>query len=325
MGKYDAQLGDLKNRLAQAQEINIVLPAQLNVDRLASGLALFLSLEQAQKQLSIVSEGDVLVAHSNLYGVGKVSNKLPQSGSGNFTLTLEGVVAEDGTVPALEKLDWFPEGNNLNLVFHVLPGQIFSPAKVTPQYQASSASGLMFVIGASNLTDLGSIYASNQTSFSNLTIVNIDNNPANANFGQLNLVDPNASLSEIINQVLDNLGLSKAGDISSNILTGIYSVTANMSSNLTPDTFMAVGQAMQAGGKIPVSGAQPVQTEPAAQAVATFDYKQFIQPAPATPQPVLPQEQFIVPPVVGSNEQTPQEQPAPDWLTPKVYKGGSLG
>lgn len=335
MSKYDAQLGELKNKIASAQAISIVLPSQIIADKLAAGLALFLSLEQSGKPVTIVSEGTVLVAHATLYGVGKITDKLPQAGSGNFTLTLQGVVAPDGTVPSLEKLDWFPEGQDLNLVFHVLPGQTFNPANIVPKYQSSS-TGLIFVIGASSLNELGGIYNQNQSTFSSSYIVNIDNNPANAQFGKLNISDPAASsVSEMVGQIINSLGLATNSDIASNLLAGIYSATNNLTAGMAPDTFITVGQAMQAGGKIPAPATgQPMQPAQA----PSFDYNQFIQPQPAaSPQPV----QSIPPisqsaPVSPSFQETPMveqatttttesSQPTADWLTPKVYKGTSLG
>ncbi|MDO8498723.1 MAG: hypothetical protein Q7S44_02970, partial [bacterium] len=123
--KYDAQISGLTPALTGAQNILIALPSEVNVDLLASGLALYLSLEQAGKKAAIATEGIIRVEHTNLFGVGKISNTLPASQGGNFTISLGGVVGKDASgqsiVPALEKLDWAPQGLDLKLVFHVLP------------------------------------------------------------------------------------------------------------------------------------------------------------------------------------------------------------
>lgn len=324
MSKYDALLTNLKSQLAGVSNVLIVLPSQINVDKLAGGLALMLSLEQTGKQVSLVSEGTVLVAHSNLYGIGKVKNALPQLAGGNFTLTLEGVVAPDGTVPSLEKLDWFPEGANLNLVFHVLPGQKFEPIKIVPKVQSSNAN-LIFVIGASTLNELGNIYLSNQQVFSQAQIVNLDNSTTNTNFAQTNVVDPAASsVSEIVAQVMYGLGLFTDADIASNILMGIYSATSNLTVNSSADTFMTVGQAMQSGGKIPATQVAPTE--------ANLNFAKAIMSQPQ-PQPTPAPENFSFNPSISSQPtaspvaENPEDNqsPAPDWLTPKVYKGTQLG
>lgn len=365
MAKYDPLLGELKTKLAEQKNIIIALPALINIDRLSAGLALFLSLQQAGKEVSIISEGTVLVAHSNIFGIGKIQNSLPQISAGNFTLTLQGVVAPDGTVPSLEKLDWFPKGEDLNLVFHVLPGQTFQPKQIIPTYEGGGTN-LTIIVGGSNLNDLGGIYTNNSSNFTNSYLVNIDNNPSNANFGKVNIVDPTTpALSEVISQVIQGLNLPLNQDIASNILAGIYFATNNLTVNVTPETFVTVGQAMQAGGKLPAltqpeATVQSMQQQPApqafpqptAQSQPAFDYRSFMQatpgqqmvtPQPMTPQPNISNDTYSVPPVVNPVQaqstqetptgefasttapETPESQPAPDWLTPKVYKGTQLG
>lgn len=346
MAKYDALLGDLQSKITASQSILIALPKDLSEDKLASGLSLFLALQDLNKQVAIVSEGIPLVAHSNLYGIGDVKSSLPQGG-GNFVITLEGVVAPDGTVPSLEKLDWFPQGQNLNLVFHVLSGQKFEPVKVTPQFQGQGVGGfnLIFVVGSANLADLGGIYSTNLAIFSQAPIINIDNSQNNAQFGQLNIVDPaSPSISEMMVQIFQGIGLNMDQDIASNILRGIYSGTNNLTSNVSPDTFEAVAALTRIGGKIPSISA-PVQQAPTPQPEVQslgLDIRNFVPQypqVPVHPQPTQQVENYTVPPVVGTNqstEETPSGEyatssspesanPSPDWLTPKVYKGTSLG
>lgn len=384
MSKYEPSLGDLKSRILSSENILILLPSQVTTDKLAAGLSLFLSLEQTGKSISIVSEGTVLVSHSNLYGVGKVKNQIPQTGGGNLTITLEGVVAPDGTVPSLDKLDWFPEGANLNLVFHVLPGQKFEPKNITPKF-ADNSKSLIFVVGAGSLNELGSVYSVNSGIFQGAYIVNIDNNSGNSKFGTINTVDSTPSVSEIVMALLSDLGLIINSDIASNILAGVYSATNNMTTGVTPETFMAVGQAMQAGGQVP--GQAPISEQPQPQTPSfnqTFAPQTPAQSAPVSVTPAQPlgsaqggpapsplaSNPFIPPvadsftfsgntaipaapitqpvtepaPVTGTplnqpvpapsmpNFTTPQfeqpvqdSQPSADWLTPKVYKGTSLG
>ncbi len=347
MSKYDSLLTELKPKLASASNILIVLPPAVNTDKLAAGLSLYLALEQMGKQINIVSEGTVLVAHSNLYGIGKVKNELPKIGGGNLTITLEGVVSPDGSVPSLEKLDWYPEGPNLNLVFHVVPGQTFNPAKISPKTDGGLAN-LIFVIGASSLNDLGSMYLNNNQVLSNAFIVNIDNGLSNTKFGQVNILDSTPSVSELVAWVMNDLGLALNSDIASNILTGVYFATNNMTVNVTPETFMAVGLAMQAGGKIS-SFTQPQSVQPASVINATNSVLPA-QPTTTIPSGLAPAASLannpFIPPVAESftygggqtstpvpssvpastpDSATPAQQPAPDWLTPKVYKGGSLG
>ncbi|MBI2196246.1 hypothetical protein HYU45_01395 [Candidatus Daviesbacteria bacterium] len=335
--KYDSQLAELKNLLPSAKNILIAIPTGADVDKLAAGLALFLAFEVAGKQVSIVSDDAMLVSHTHLFGVDHVQKTLPSTDGGNLTLTLEGVAASDGTVPALEKLDWFAENNNLNLVFHVLPNQTFQPARIIPRYQGSGFN-LIFTVGAANLNALGSIYSANSQAFSGTHIVNIDIQSANTSFGQTNVLDAQASsLSEVVSLVITDLGFILDSDSASNILAGIFDATNNLfDPKVTADTYVAVANCLRVGGKKP-SSVQAAEVMPQSpqhvitQAQPAYDWNAV---SAAIGQNVPPK--YTVPPVVVSDSQpSPEERPLeegvvsetvePEWLTPKIFKGTSLG
>ncbi len=364
--KYDSQLQNVKTALSSGTStVLVALPSNASTDKIASGLSLYLALKNAGKQVSIVSPDNLTVSQSNLYGVGDVKNVLPEVGEGNFVISLEGVVENvngNPIVSSLEKLDWAPNGNNLDLVFHIAKGKKFEPTNVRQYRQEGGGQVLViFVVGATNLNDLGVIYQNNQTLFSGAHLVNIDLNPTNSNFGATNILDTNsATLSEMVSQILPDLGFNIDADIASNILTGIYAETSNLTSKGTPDTFIAVGQAMQAGGKIAqvIESSQPhlqPQAEPVQPVIPSaptipgisegdpnssgFDLKQIFN-IPSSP--VLNNESFTNPPVVPSQpHSSPEEKPAgeyvtsqnpevessptSDWLVPKIFKGGQVG
>ncbi|EKD90695.1 MAG: hypothetical protein ACD_30C00108G0002 [uncultured bacterium] len=361
--KYQSQLQNVASALSGQGSIVVALPTNASTDKIASGLSLYLALKNAGKHVVVVSPDNLTVSQSNLYGVGDVKNIFPLGGQGNFIISLEGVVENvngNPVVSSLEKLDWMPNGNNLDLVFHITPGKKFEPINVREYRQENGGQvSMVFVVGASSLNDLEAIYQNNTQVFSNTYLVNIDRNPTNSNFGATNVLDTNAAtLSEMVIQILPDLSLSIDADIASNILTGIYAETANLTAKGSADTFIAVGQAMQAGGKIQQVAEssqlhlQP-QTEPAAQAAPSqpvmpnipandqasgFDLKQIFN---IPNSPVQNNESFINPPVVSSQAQSSPEEkpvgeyatsknpevetPTPDWLVPKIFKGGNVG
>ncbi|MBI4038484.1 hypothetical protein HY384_00850 [Candidatus Daviesbacteria bacterium] len=353
--KYDSMLSELKNIIPNTKSILIALPPNPSIDNLASSLALFLTFEGSGKEVTVVCQTDITVGQAHLFGVDQIQKNLPPGGGGNLTLTLEGVAASDNTVPALEKLDWYAENNNLNLVFHVLPGQTFQPAKIVPKYQGSGFN-LIFVVGVVNLNVLGD-YSINPQLFSGSHIVNIDIQASNTNFGQTNIVDNNSSsLSEVMSYLIADLGFTLDGDCASNLLAGIFDATANLSgSKVSADTFMAVANCLRVGGRKPVgvvTPATPPFSQPSTQ--AAYDWNAV---SAALGQSITPQlsgiSDFAVPPVVSSSSQpvadagdhetvykqtpkpSPEERPLvegvvsetvePEWLTPKIFKGSSLG
>lgn len=380
--KYDSLLTDLKTQLPQAKNILIALPSNITIDKLAAGLSLMLGLKKLGKEVAVITDGTPLVGHSNLFGIGEVKNQFPSSQGGNFVISLEGVVEVNGQIPSLEKLDWYPEGSNLNLVFHVLPGQKFQPTNITHKVSGGGSFDLIFILGAANLNELGTTYSQNSQIFHNSPLINIDNNPQNLSYGKTNIVDPNSgSVSEIVTQFFPSLNIQMDPDIASNILMGVYQATNNMMS-AKPDSFIVVGQAMQAGGKLPQvvpvthqdqafaqafsqpqPQPQPVQTPPQMpQTSPQADILNQFQSQPfSNPQYDLKQvlqipdigtsENFVSPQVapsqdlsqVGTTQKSYEERPtgeytttgspeagaegspSPDWLTPKIFKGGSLG
>lgn len=356
--KYDPAIVELKNILPAAKSVLIAVSANAGIDKMAAALSLFLVLEAQGKEVSIVSDDEVKVSSAHLFGIDHVQKTLPKTGGGNLTLTLEGVAASDNTIPALEKLDWAAQNNNLNLVFHVLPGQTFQPARIVPHYQGSGFNAI-FVIGAVNLNALGNIYQQNQASFTGAHIVNIDNQLGNTSFGATNVLDTNASsISEIMVNLIPDLGFNLDADAASNLLVGVFGVTNNLTNEkVSAETYMAVANCLRVGGKKPanlgqvVSGVQPTsqpQTEQPA-----FDWS-ALMPAP---QPVIDTSEaaYTMPSVVSSQPQnyvdagddhssanpmdaiqpSPEERPSaegvvsetvePEWLTPKIFKGSSIG
>lgn len=337
MLKYDHQLTEVKTRLPSVNRILIVLPQNLNVDNLAAGLSLYLSLKSTGKKVDIVSTGTPQVSQSNLYGIGDIKNDVSKSGGGNFIISLDGVVDTTGTmqqVPALEKLDWYPEGSKLNLVFHVVPGQRFEPSNITSRHEESGYD-LTFVIGCQSLNELGNLFISNSQYFAQSQVVNIDVNPLNSYFGFANVIDPQtSSISEIVAHILPSLTLSMDLDVSSNIIAGIYFATNNLTTKVNPDTFMAVSQAVQIGGSLPNIKPQAPQPE------VKIDFQNEkapvqppIQPGPFPEQPVdisapspepvnssLQSSPFIVPPqdiYIPTPQAQPQVQTQPQQSQPQ--------
>lgn len=350
--KYDQQIIELKNLLPTAKNILIALPTGADIDKLAAGLALFLTFETAGKQVSIASDDNILVGQAHLFGVDHIQKNLPQTEGGNLTLTLEGVAASNGTVPALEKLDWYAEGSNLNLVFHVQPGQTFQPAKIVPKYQGSGFN-LIFSVGAVNLNTLGNVYSLNAQAFSGTHIVNVDTQSANTSFGATNVLDTNASsLSEIMGNLISDLGYSLDGDCASNLLAGIFEVTKNLTDpKVTADTYVAVANCLRVGGRKPFDSAQgrPQAVDTTVQQGPSYDLSALIPKQPfdsssasltagtqGRPQTVS----FIdagdhSQPIQQAQQPSPEERPMgegvisetvePEWLTPKIFKGTSIG
>jgi len=281
------EFNQIQTALTSAQLIYIVLPEKLNLDKVAAALSLFLSLKKIGKQVTIYCVKPMIVKYSNLVGVDKIKQKLEGK---NLTVSF------DYVADSIEKVSYNIQNNKFNLL--IQPKDGFPPLateKVNYSYSGGQAD-LVLVIGASSLTDLGALYSENQDFFSNGNIINIDIQLTNSQFGKVNLVKNNlVSYSELVASLLSNLRLPVDSDMASNLLRGIEEVTNNFSGKVTPLSFEAAAFCLRAGAN---KNKTKVELKP-----MTADIS-------AQKSPVQPEEK--------------EEPPSPDWMAPKIYKGGRL-
>lgn len=271
--------------LTSARSLTVVLPKNLNQDKVASALALFLSLKKAQKEVSIVCSSPMTVEFSSLVGVDKVKDKL---NGRNLVITFD--YLED----SIEKVSYNIENNKFNLVIQPKEGYSpLSPEKVNYSYSGNHADAV-FIIGASSPEDLEKIYTDNKALFEEGETVNIDISPNNSQFAKINLINPKmASYGEFISLLLSSLQLPVDEDIAGNLLLAMEKATNGFSlTKSTPTTFEAVAFCLRAGGRKPLKEFIPQRRE----------------------KKVNPQSQ---------RTQEFKKKPSPDWLKPKIYKGNT--
>ncbi len=112
---------------------------------------------------------------------------------------------------------------------------------------------LVIVVGATSLDALGKIYQDNTDLFFEVPKINLDNQSANDNFGQVNAVDLTASsVSEILTSYLlerenkSDKESSISQEISQSLLTGIISATESFQTPATtPRTMIFAAQLMK--------------------------------------------------------------------------------
>lgn len=354
--KYQENLTQVRDILVGAENILITLVKEPSIDDLAAGLAAYLALEKAGKKVAIATDGVIKVGHSHLFGVNQIQSEVPPPSGGNLTVVLGGVVDPDTQKPTtLQELKWHPEASDLHLVFYPVPGQRFEPTHITPGYEGAKYE-VILVIGATTLDDLGAVYKGKPELYHQAHILNIDNKLTNTKFGLSNVIDVNAaSLSEIMEEVLSSLGFPASGDAASNILIGIFTATNNLTDPKTSaDTFASVAETLRNGGKRPqvadlklksatstgleqTAGLDLSSLPQSQPTTSSLSFDQMVPAAPAqpisTPKPSLDQTaqtQVEVEPEPSPEEAPPGESieavsPESDWLTPKIFKGTSIG
>lgn len=280
------QLQELKTKLGTAQTVLLSIPENPSQDVVASALALYLSLIQSGKTVSIVASTAPVVRDSHLVGLDKITTDV---GGANLVITLD--VPEN----YVDKVTSNTEGGHLNLIINPAKGVApITEANVKFGYSGAAAD-LVVVIGAADLKDVGPLAEKEIELFKTERIANISNQVGS--FGAINITDPSSSCAELITALLKELALPIDIDIAGNLMQGIEAATSGLSSpNMTADTFEALAVLYRTGARrTPVSA--PTQT---ARIVADM--------------PIIDH---------GAPDTKVVETPKEDWTRPKIYSGSS--
>jgi len=325
----------LPKKINSAKSFLVVLPQNLNIDKVAAGLALFLTLEKAKKRVKIGCSSQMTVEYNRLFGIDKITSNI---GSRNLTISLP--------EEAVEKVSSQAGGGWLNLVIKPKNGAAPIEQKDIKYSYSGTDAEMIFTVGAQKLEDLGEIYQQETQVFEKAEAVNIDVNPANSKFASHNFIFPQqVSLSQLTSKFIKKLNLAVGQDIATNIIAGIESVTNNLQVNTNADTFEMLAWAMRQGGKqghLKTSPVQPTTSPPFAkpqpaqptapspfapapvQAPAQTGQPQQTQAQPAQTPPSVSQPGL--PPAENQQPESKKEKksptPAPDWFKPKVFSGG---
>lgn len=311
---YETALQKAKDLVGTAKDIVVVTHGSPTMDSMGGSLALMLGLASLGKQSTVICPDAMTVGLSSFVGADKVAREF---GKKNFVVSLDYV---DGSV---EKVSYNIEGKKFNLVVEHRPGfEPMSADKVQYSYQGTSAD-LIISVDTLTLGGFGPAYEQHKDLFANKQIINIDFHKDNANYGNINLVDPGASsTSELVAEFLATLGVKLTTDIATNLLNAIYDATSNFQkSNVTSMAFEVASVCLKAGAKRFGIAEDSHRSAPAAASPAT-DIPASTH-APVQPM-VAPQTQSIPQTNMPQQVVSPSTPPPSDWLKPKIFKSSSL-
>lgn len=283
------QLQELKNKLGTVQTVLLTMPANPSQDVVASTLALYLSLKSSGKSVTVATSTLPIVRDSHLVGLDKISTEV---GGNNLVITLD--VPEN----QIDKVTSNTEGGHLNLIVNPAKGATPITSEQVKFTYSGAAADLVIVVGAADLADVGALAEKENELFAQERIANVSNQVGS--FGSINITDPSSSNSELVTALLKELTLPMDIDIANNLMQGIEAATNGLSSpNMTADTFEALAVLYRTGARrqtptIPVKEARIVADMP------------IVDNGP-----------------VGSTPVT-QQVPQPDWMKPKIFKGGKV-
>ncbi|SRR5258708_2388620 len=337
---------DIKDLINKNDAIGIAVGKNPTVDEMAASLSLYLSLQSINKKVVIASPTEPIVEVSHLVGIDKVKNNLDNNG-GDLIVSFPYRTKENGD-GEIQKVSYTIDDGFLNIVVKAgESGLTFNDEEVKFR-RGGAIPKLLFVIGTARLADLSDLF--DPQALKDISVINIDNNQDNQQFGNVVLVSPRlSSLSEQVADLLVLLDLPIDIDIAQNLLSGISVATSNFQKqNTSYLAFEMASVLLKKGASRPVLNRPQVSNDTSR--TMTEMTRQVQQPRLDNrgQQPRVQQQQPMQPPIQQQpnsnpfmqqqnvpqrNEQPkqvqkqqqkdPSRKPPPDWLTPKVYRGGS--
>lgn len=329
----------MRDAISRNETIAVVVGKNPSIDEMGAALALYLTLQNLGKKVTVASPTEPIVEISSLVGIDKVVNRLDGGGA-------DLVVSFPYREGEIDKVSYTIDNGYLNIVVKAGEnGLSFSETEV--KYTRGGAfPTLLFVVGTARLSDLGNLF--DPQALKDTTVVNIDNKSDNQGFGDIAHVSLQfSSVSEAVADFLFDLEPHMDIDVAQNLLSGISYATDNFQKPATSFiAFEIAAQLMRIGAKRTLAARDSRVAEPSRQQDKSY-FPPVGQSFPQSP-PVLQKQQHLGQMSQRDNTQkdmqrsasgasqrqtdqrsqtdqrdTRSKNPPSDWLVPKVYKGST--
>ena len=232
----DLPIKELNKVLDSATNVLITGPSNPNLDILGSAIAWQIFLSKQQKKVDLCFDGKI-----PNYGFLPETNILKDLGNLNkFKIIL------DTSNTKVKQLSYDMEGDEL--IIDVVPDNgVFSSEDVKTD-RGEYKYDVIIILGADSIESLGKIFSENRHFFHSKAIINIDTSVLNENYGQVNIIESNAtSIAEISYQVFKK---DIKQDIATCLLAGMILATNSFQSpKVTPDSLDLASQLIIKGAK----------------------------------------------------------------------------
>ena len=237
------QAGDIKNMLASAKSVQVVIP-QTTIDSVGAGLALAWGLKKKGISVSVFTTTATDNNYGKLSGLDMLTNQLAKN---------DLVISIEHPLDQIDRVSYNDDGGRLNLVVQTKTGS--SPIQTDK-----------IIINNGSLSSDVSILLGDETGLgANSSIVNqgnwivISDKQVNPSWAKSIIVDPSAPFSEILTFLLPLLNLEMDPEVAKNLLIGLRVATQSFSVNVSPETFEAGALCLRA---TQVAFTPPVEATP---------------------------------------------------------------
>lgn len=231
------------NYINEAKKILVCFKRDFEIDSLTSALALGGCLRKLDKQVTIVcSDFSAFERLAFLPTINEVKGELPN--------LKKFIISIDVSQAPVKELSYEVQDGKLKIF--ITPKEGFLTAEQTKFEKSDFGFDLIFTVDTSDLESLGKIYEKNTEFFYEVPVINIDHQPENEHYGQINYVNLTAtSTAEIIYREIETFGKDIINeDLATLLLAGIISKTKNFRSlQITPQTLIATSSLILAGAR----------------------------------------------------------------------------
>ncbi len=235
------EIQQLSKTIEESRHVLVLFANPTDGDAIAAALALKLFIEKQHKQVDVACSGFILPKNYRfLDGADTVRPELAH--------LQKFIIKVDVSRTPIETISYDIKENTLSIYLTPKHGLITKNELRTAQ--STFKYDLVITINTPDLESLGSIFFNNTDLFYRTSIVNIDRQPQNERYGQINLVDLTAtSSSEIIYKTIKELGEQHlSAPIATALLTGMTIATNSFkNANITPLTLQVASQLVNCG------------------------------------------------------------------------------
>lgn len=233
----------IQEAISRSRQILIAFRPQSEGDAIAAALALALVLQKRGQQVELAADG--FVAPSHLKFISAISKIKPA-----LSPLQKFIIKVDISKNKLESLSY--EVKNDQLYINITPRQGLINKSDVRTASTDFKFDLIFVLDTPDWESLGRVYDNNTELFFKTPSVNIDCNPANEHFGQINLVDIAAtSVSEILFEWLQQTAADQiTPEAATLLLTGMIIKTKSFKTpNVNARTLSNASRLMELGAE----------------------------------------------------------------------------
>ncbi len=234
------EVQNLKSKLEAATKTLVVYDSAVcSLDQVAMATSFYLALKSRGAQVSILSLGDPVVAHSSLVGIDEVVTQLPQEG---LVITLDNSDAGISNVSC----DADEITKTLKIYVHTVPGQGLIAAEKIQMTPCLAKFDQIIAIGIPDVNTL-----------SNFGLTDLTDDHLTT------FADPKLAHSQLLANLFRHWLWTIDADIATNLLMGIDEQTANFSQpDISAEVFEIAGWLLRSGGRRYLPELQQRQQQP---------------------------------------------------------------